>query len=75
MDGQAIFLSAKLQGKAEGKAEGLIEGEIKGIKTVAKKMLDQGVDIDTIVKFTGLSFDAYYRRFYPTCDFISNPNC
>ena len=43
LDGQAMLLSAKLEGKAEG------------IKVVAKNMLAQGIDISTIMAVTGLS--------------------
>lgn len=45
LDGQAMLLSAKLEGKAEG------------IKIVAKNMLAQGIDIHTIMMVTGLSKD------------------
>ena len=43
LDGQAMLLSAKLEGKAEG------------IKVVAKNMLAQGIDISTTMLVTGLS--------------------
>jgi predicted transposase/invertase (TIGR01784 family) len=49
----------RAEGKAEGKAEGLVEGEAvgvaKGIKQMAKNMLAQGIDIQTVICVTGLS--------------------
>jgi predicted transposase/invertase (TIGR01784 family) len=43
------------KGRAEGKAEGFAEGEKRKAITIAKNLKDAGIDIDTIVKSTGLS--------------------
>ena len=51
LDGQAILATARRQGLTEGLTKGLA----KGVEQVAKKMLAEGVDIQTIMKFTGLS--------------------
>ena len=49
----------KYYAKEEGHAEGLAEGHVKGIaenkKETAKKMLEDGLDINQIAKYTGLS--------------------
>ena len=41
--------------KKEGKTEGQIEGERNGILRTAKKMLQDNLSIDNIMKYTGLS--------------------
>ncbi|WP_264328568.1 MULTISPECIES: Rpn family recombination-promoting nuclease/putative transposase [unclassified Wolbachia] len=55
LDEQAVLAQrlddATEQGKKIGKEEGKIEGKVE----VAKTMLANNVDIDTIIKFTGLS--------------------
>ena len=47
------------EGKAEGKAEGIKEGRAEGAKQnscdIAKKMLEKGIDIETISELTGLT--------------------
>jgi len=48
---QEPFDKGKLVGKKEGKEEGRKEGKLE----VAKKALRKGMEIDLIVKFTGLS--------------------
>ena len=53
----------RAEGKAEGKAEGLAEGREKGIqegieqekKETAKKLLEKGIPVETIMTCTGLS--------------------
>ena len=46
-------------GKEEGREEGREEGKAEGIKeqniTIAKKMLEQNIDIETIIEVTGLA--------------------
>ena len=37
--------------------EGELKGELKGKLEVAKRLLDEGADIDFVLKVTGLSFD------------------
>ena len=44
----------KIEGKIEGKKEGKIQGKIIGIKEVAKKMVEDGIDIERVAKITGL---------------------
>ena len=46
-----VIDTAKLEGRIEGKAEGLAEG----MRQVASWMKDTGVDVATIVEWTGLS--------------------
>jgi predicted transposase/invertase (TIGR01784 family) len=56
---------AKNEGKAEGKAEGIAigeekgkaEGELKGKRETALAMLADGLPLETISKYTGLSID------------------
>ena len=52
-------MAAMAKARREGHAEGLVEGETKGIATnkkeTAKKMLADKVDIETIIKYTGLT--------------------
>ena len=45
----------KEEGKAEGVKEGFEKGRTDGIITVAKKMIDSGMDADYIASVTGLS--------------------
>ena len=42
-------------GKEEGLEEGLAEGEANKAKEVARKMLEEGIDVALIEKITGLS--------------------
>ena len=43
------------QGKAEGKAEGISEGKNERNIEIAKNMLNEGIDINIIIKCTGLT--------------------
>ena len=49
----------KAEGLAEGKAEGLVEGEAKGAVAAkaetARAMLADGLSIETVMKYTGLT--------------------
>jgi predicted transposase/invertase (TIGR01784 family) len=49
--------SLKDEGYDEGYDEGLINGRLSGINETAKKMINDDIDIDTIVKYTGLSIE------------------
>ncbi len=46
---------AREEGLAEGRNEGLAEGEASGRAAVAKAMKNEGIDVNTIVKVSGLS--------------------
>ena len=43
------------EGRAEGREEGRAEGRVEGVIQVAKKLLESGMDVDTIMKMTDLS--------------------
>ena len=43
------------EGKAEGLAEGMEKGMEKGMLTVARQMKAEGLPIEQIMRFTGLS--------------------
>ena len=47
------------EGHKEGKEEGLKEGRAEGVKQnsfdIAKRMLEKGIDIETISELTGLT--------------------
>lgn len=45
----------------DGKAEGLVEGETKSRQKIASSMKQQGVDRETIAKWTGLSPEEIAR--------------
>ncbi len=45
------------KGLKEGKEQGLIEGKKEGILQIAKNLLEQNVDIETISLCTGLSLE------------------
>ncbi len=47
----------RAEGKAEGRAEGLTEGKTEEKISIAKKMKELDIDIETIIKVTGLSFE------------------
>lgn len=51
------------EGREEGIAIGIEKGMEKGIQLVAKRMLEQGKDIDEISDFTGLSPDEIKRLY------------
>ncbi|MGI9863073.1 transposase, partial [Moorella naiadis] len=52
---QQALLKGKMEGKMEGKLEGELEGELKGKREVARNLLLLNVDIETIIKATGLA--------------------
>ena len=58
-DEAAALDGAFTRGKEQGLAEGLAEGKSNGILEnrlqIAKKMLDDNFDIETIIKLTGLT--------------------
>jgi len=43
-----------LEGAAIGKAEGKAEGKVEGKAETARRMLEGGFDVDTVVKYTQL---------------------
>ena len=45
----------RAEGREEGRAEGREEGRVEGVIQVAKKLLESGMDVDTIMKMTDLS--------------------
>ena len=49
--------TAKAEGKEEGKIEGRIEGRIEEKSVIAKNLLNQNIDIQTIAQATGLSIN------------------
>ena len=57
-DNRSVVLAAEAKGEARGKAKGLEEGKAKGLEEgkaeIARNMLSNGLDIDTIAKCTGL---------------------
>lgn len=54
--GKLIMTTAELLIK-EGMEKGIKKGKLEGKLEAAKKMLEKGIDIDTIVEITGLSKD------------------
>jgi predicted transposase/invertase (TIGR01784 family) len=52
---RAAVTKAAAEGKAEGKAEGISEGERKKAVEIARTMLAMGLDLELIVKASGLS--------------------
>lgn len=56
---KTLITEAHAEGKNEGKAEGILEGEVRGERKAkfetAKNMKDDGVSLDFISKYTGLS--------------------
>jgi predicted transposase/invertase (TIGR01784 family) len=53
-----VIETARVQGKAEGLSEGRAEGRSEGKLEIAQKLLDQGMDIETIASLTDLSVDV-----------------
>jgi len=47
--------TAKMQGREQGRAEGRAEGRELGHEDVARTMKAQGISIDLIAKYTGLT--------------------
>ena len=58
-DEAAAMAGAIKRGREEGKAEGLAEGKAEGLAEgkaeIAKKMLEENIEIETIIKLTGLT--------------------
>ena len=50
-----LVYEAEERGRIEGEKKGITEGEKRGIALTAKKMLENGIDIEIIKKITGLS--------------------
>ena len=55
MDRNSEIGQAKKEGIEEGKAEGKEEGKAEGILEIAKNMLKDGMKLETVTKYTGLS--------------------
>ena len=49
-----IVKEAKEEGLEQGRSEGLAEGEASKAREMAKAMKDEGIDINTIIKVSGL---------------------
>jgi len=48
-------MEGRMEGKREGKMEGIVEGKREGKRETARQMLNDGVAIEKIVKYTGLT--------------------
>ena len=55
MDTMSCIEFATLTGKEEGRAEGLAEGLSQGKISIAKSMKEDGMDMQSIAKYTGLT--------------------
>ena len=55
MDHEQLMYEAEQKGIAKGKSEGKAEGEKKKSLEIAKKMLEEKISIETIIKVTGLT--------------------
>ena len=56
------FERAKEEGRREGKEEGREEGKEAGIMSIAKKMLEEKVDLDFIIRITGLTKEQLMKQ-------------
>ena len=54
-DMKSMFSAGKEEGREEGREEGKAEGIKEQNITIAKKMLEQNIDIETIIEVTGLA--------------------
>ena len=54
----------RAEGREEGRVEGRAEGRVEGVIQVARKLLDAGMDVDTIVKMTDLSKGEIEKLFF-----------
>ena len=57
MDNLSAIATARDEGKEEGLAEGWAKGEHNARIENAKKMLADGLSIDIVAKYTGLSIE------------------
>ncbi|CBG91519.1 Rpn family recombination-promoting nuclease/putative transposase [Citrobacter rodentium] len=57
----AILRKGIRQGKQEGKEEGLIEGQRAAARRIARTMLEEGIDHQTIQRLTGLSAEEMHN--------------
>lgn len=54
---QEAFEEGKLEGEIKGKLKGKLEGKIENSRQIAKNMLDSGISVDQVVRFTGLTME------------------
>ena len=63
LDQRGRMNQALRQGKEEGRLEGRIEGKFEANIETAKEMLKDGIDIETIAKYTKLSAEEIRNNF------------
>ncbi|MCR5454363.1 MAG: hypothetical protein K6F33_05195 [Bacteroidales bacterium] len=51
------YVDGHIAGREEGRAEGRAEGELQKALEMAKKMLSDGMPIDLVAKYSGLTPD------------------
>ena len=51
------YVDGHIAGREEGRAEGRAEGELQKALEMAKKMLSDGMSIDLVAKYSGLTPD------------------
>ena len=51
------YVDGHIAGREEGRAEGRVEGELQKALEMAKKMLSDGLPIDLVAKYSGLTPD------------------
>ena len=52
---QSGLTEGRAEGRAEGRTEGRTEGEAKSKTEIAKKMKDEGLEVEFIARVTGLT--------------------
>ena len=62
----------KEEGRAEGKAEGLAQGKAEGQRTIARRMMSDGLPADVIAKYTALS-ESQIASLKTTADSTKDP--
>ena len=58
---QEAFAEGKLEGEQKGKLEGEQKGKLENTQQIAKKMLDSGMSVDQVLRFTGLTVEQVDR--------------
>ena len=56
-DRESDMATAEDRGIQKGRIEGRVEGKVEGRTEVARNAIDIGMDIDMIIKLTGLTFE------------------
>jgi predicted transposase/invertase (TIGR01784 family) len=56
-----VYQEAYEEGKLEGELKGVLKGKLENARQIAKNMLDAGMSVDQIARFTGLTIEEVHQ--------------